>query len=165
MGEPPPPLKLPEPVVFVKERQPDEEIPAFGRITRVNIGDINMLLSKFLSRLIEAFPDINAQSWSSYLAAMTHDQTAFFRKTEEAVICAVSLRMPFENAIYVRLAFLFHRNADNEALALMRELRDWARPLGAKEILGLNRHCDLTPAVLTNRLRHVERREELVFPL
>ena len=170
------PLKKPEPLVLIKPRQPDEEIPAFGKVTRVMLGDLALLLSGgLLARLIETFPDINPTSWSSFLGVLTNDRNCFFRKTERAIAMAVVTSDGFTRTSYVRLVFLFHQDrgpeggsvgnsqGEKEAIQLLRELRLWAKQIGASEISGLNHNADIPPSVISNYLRGTQMREDMVL--
>lgn len=174
--EPDTSIKLPEPVVLIKEREADELAPAFGDTRRVSRGDLARLLAGWLhARLVESFPNIASGAWIRQLGAMTDVSTVFFRQSERAVLFAMIVQNTlFSTKPIVICHFLFHQDlgpeggsqreseGEKQALLLAREVRNWARQLGAVEVTGFEEHCDLPWSRLNGRFI-MEKQERILM--
>ena len=137
----PEPLKLPEPTVLIKPRQPDEEVPAFAATTRVSLAD-QPGLTWLVARLSEYFPQIPPSSWYPRLRAFAMDSAYFFMRSDNAVLLATIARDPLDSKPWVWPLFLiekergpegghlFGSQAEKDSIALMRELGRWGQHQG-----------------------------------
>ena len=174
---PPEPLKMPEPTVLIKPRQPDEEVPAFGAITRVSLAD-QPSLTWLVARLTEYFPGIPVASWYPRMRAFAMDSSYFFSRTDHAVLLATLARDPLDAKAWAWPLFLIEKErgpegghlggsqAEKDAIQLMRELARWGQHQGASEIrwIATVGRTDLPMNVYIQNLR-AEKREELVIKI
>lgn len=153
--DPTPEIKLPPPTTFKHERQPDETIPAFTKIRRVNDADLTAM-PWLLDRLKEHWPNVAPNTWYSRLRVYMHDNGYLFVRNDRAIALAFVARDLFDRKPWVAPVFILHAdrgkpNAEDEggrsdAIALVREIVRWARTLGATEVRDVHRHCDLPPS-------------------
>lgn len=173
MPEPPQEIKLPPPTSLMRERQPDETVPAFGPITRVTDNDL-IHMPWIISRLREHFPHIGPNSWFSRLRVYMHDNGYLFVRNERAVALAYVARELFDERPWVAPIFVLHADRDRptaedeggarDAVALIREIVRWAKTMGASEVRNVQVHCDIPPG----RLQHSaggDRRDEIFIRL
>jgi hypothetical protein len=163
-----PGLKKPEPLVFYKERQPDELVPAATRLWRVGLNDLPQL-GWLIERLMRKCPHVPPHTWQTTLVSFMHDNS-FFQRSPNAVGLARFVNDVFAPP-HVEVLFLFHtdlgpeggsqRNSQGEkdAIAIVRAMREWGRHQGATEVRRLNELSDMPTSVFTNDLRG-EKRDE-----
>lgn len=171
-GVPPLPIQLGEPLVLVKPREPQE--PAFGKVTRVGLGD-DAHLVWMAERLVVQYPRVQAAKWVALLRQYINQNEVFFRKTDRAAILAEANSNNLMGE-YVQVVFVLHKDlgpeggnikgsqGEREAMTLVREMRNWAKLKGAAEIVGLNEFSDLPPGVYVKEFR-AERRETVWMSL
>ena len=157
--DPTPEIKLPPPTLF-RERQPDEVIPAFTKIRRVNDADLTTI-PWLLDRLKEHWPRVAPNAWYSRLRVYMHDNGYLFVRNDKAIALAFVARDLFDEKPWVSPVFVLYgdkgkpvaeaEGGEAEAVQLVREIIRWARTLGATEVRDLHRHNDITPGRLESR--------------
>ena len=167
-------LKLPEPTVLIKPRQPDEEIPAFGAIRRVTYAD-QPQLTWVAARLTARSPTMAPDKWFNMLRGFMTNSAYFFQMSDHAVLLGQIALAPMSGRRFVAPLFLFEKErgaegghiggsqSEKDALGLMRELASWGRHQGADEIRWIDGGgmFDLPIGVVTHRLG-AEKRDEIV---
>ena len=173
-GVPPPPLKLPEPTVLVKERAPDELVPAFARTWRVNLNDLPNL-AWVVGRLVARCPHLNEAAAQGLLRGYMMDATCFFQMSDKSIAVARLVRDSFL-PLHVEVNFILHNDhgpegghikgsqGEKDAIYLLRLIREWARHQRAMSVTRISDVSDLPPGVLVKD-GGCERRDEVWLPL
>jgi hypothetical protein len=149
-------LKLPPPMVLEKPRAADEVVPAFTRLWRVGLNDL-MHLGWVNERLMRRNPHVPPHMWHGTLIAYaTTDNSVFFQRSEHAVALARFVQDVFAPP-FVEALFVLHQDqgpeggsikgspGENDAIALVRAMRNWGKLKGAVEIRRLNDFNDVPP--------------------
>lgn len=169
-GIPPPPLKLPEPTVLVKERAADELVPAFSKTWRASLNDL-MRCPWIAQRLVARSPHLSISAAQALLRGTLQDPFGFFQMSEHAILAARYLRDSFLPP-HVEMMFLLHTDrgpegghikgsqGEKDAVQLLRGLRDWAKHQGASAITRMSDVNDLPPSVIVQELKG-QRRDEV----
>ena len=171
---PPPPLKVPEPVVLFKEREADELVPAFGKVRRVSFNDL-MQHSWMIERLVARCPHLTPAQAQSHVRGYLYDPHNFLQMTDNAIACARYVRDSFTPP-QVELMFVLHRDigpeggnikgsqGERDAVQLVRAIRDWGKLKGASAMCRLNMVSDLPAGVFVQECKG-QRRDEVWIPL
>jgi hypothetical protein len=162
-------LKLPEPLVLVKERSPDELVPAATRLWRVGLNDLAHL-GWLIERLMRRCPHTQPHTWQGTLMTYAADNFMFFQRSERAVGLATLAIGPFYPT-FVEVLFLFHTDlgpeggslrgsqGEKDCIAIVRAMQQWGKRMGAVEVRRLNALSDMATGSFTNDLRGDKRDE------